>query len=103
MQFMHNPYLVEPHVSFLEQDDEDVDELEIVPEHFHHVLNVPEKQRDRFGQKLNNKILPIFFEDVIRSKTRCVHNGKLEGILWLDFQYFSRSDFFWLFNNIINV
>ena len=78
---MKTAHLVESHISFLEQDDEDVDELEIVPEHFHHVLNVPEKQRDHFEQKLNNENLPIFFEDVIRSKARCVHNGKLEGIL----------------------
>ena len=74
-------HLIEPHVSFLEQDDKDVDEFEIVPEHFHHVLNVPEKQRDHFEQKLKNEFLLIFFEDVIRSKARCVHNGKLGGIL----------------------
>ena len=99
---MKTAHLVESHVSFFEQDDEDVDELEIVPEHFHHVLNMP--GRDRFGQKLNNKILPIFFEDVIRSKTRCVHNGKLEGILHYNrifsiFLPMTRH----LFDNIINV
>ena len=80
MQFIHNPYLVEPHVSFLEQDDEDVDELEIVPEHFHHFLNVPKRQKVYFEKKLKNELLLIFFMDVICSKARRVDNGKLEGI-----------------------
>ena len=77
------PYLVEPHVSFLEQDDEDVDELEIVPEHFHHVLNVPKRQKVYFEKKLKNELLLIFFVDVICSKARGVDNGKLEGIIVL--------------------
>ena len=36
-------HLVEPHVSFFEQDDKDIDELQVVPEHLHHILNMPRK------------------------------------------------------------
>ena len=36
-------HLVKPHVSFFEQDNKDIDELQVVPEHLHHILDMPLK------------------------------------------------------------